>query len=312
MGKNIFLTEEQFKRYVKGVLLNEGLQFIKPQATAPQMDPKELAEKIKDWAADDDVRYSLKDVFLDKNTPAGVDVNTPMTFEEAGNVLGYGSPRGQIKSIISRAKANLVGEGNTKIAKEMKAKGRGHLIKKTGETSAEHMQRGVVGKKAKEEIAKKFSYQDRDAQFRNSLKELVSNGDPEEKLEHSHLNPQDIANEDGFQSLANFCYNEGITCTENGEVYIPIKMDIAKIKSLILNIDSPYYGLKASEVMSKLPSRVLVNCLAKDPYMYPKVIKMDRFVKSGIVSPPIYKFVGLGGENKSGVLCMFYVPESMR
>lgn len=312
MGKNIILTEEQFKRYVKGVLLNEGLQFIKPNASQPAMEPKELAKKIKDWAGDDDVKYTLKDVFLDKKVPENVDVNTPMTFEAAGHALGYGSPMMQISSIIARAKANLVGEGNTKIAKQRKAEGRGFALKKSDESELKHQQRCVVGKEAKQELEKKQGYVEQDAMFRKSLQDLIANGDPNGKLEHSNLNPQEISTEDSFQKLFQYCKDERITCTESGEVYVPIKINMAEIRQLILNVNSRYYGMKASDMISKLPYKVLLNCIAKDPYMYPKVIKMDRFVRTGIVTPPIYKFVGLGDKNMSGVLCWFYQPENYR
>ena len=287
MGKNIILTEEQFKQYIKGMLVNEGSMGDIGKKKMP-MTPTELGKKIKEWYDNDDIKYTLKEVFLDKVVPNGVDVNTPMTFAEAASSLGFADLYKALKVLSSRAKGNLVGPKGGKIAQRMIKQGKGFLLKDRDETSAEHKIRGVVGKEAKQEIAAKEGFKEQDKLFKDTLNDLITNGDPEGKLPHSQLTPEDM-NEPDYLELKQTCYDNLIQFTNNGEIYLPVKMNMTMVNKLVKDINSPFCGYKPSVAIQKVPSQHLPKFLVQAGEMG-KFRYLEKYINKGILTPPLCWF----------------------
>lgn len=306
MGKNIILSEGQFKQYVKSMLISEGMRFNKPVANTPEITKDELKEKIEDWI-DSGEECTMRELYLDQFANGyNIDIDTPMTYEEIENKYPGITP----KFLINNAISKLVGPQGGKIAKRMKEQGKGFLLKKPDETAAEHKKRGVVGKEAKEEIDRKEGYEAQDKLFKDSLKDIIANGDPNGKLPHITLTPED-KNEEEYQKLSQTCYDNLIPFTENGEIYLPAKMNMQMVNKLTKDIKSPQFGVKPSVAIQKVPSKYLMNFLIQAGELT-KITYLNKFIERGVLTQPKYHYVGLGGDNESGVVCMFYVPERDR
>ena len=311
MGKNILLTEGQFKQYVKITLLNERVDIaaIKqkiPQNQQPEITLEDLENRFNDWV-ENGTPYTLSQLGLDKFATGGCNnyrTDVPMTFEKINDDGGWTR-----KQLFNNAKSNLFGG---KIENRMKAAGRGYVIRGEGETAAEHMAKFEKDPQKKKRILRRGKKEAEDAEFRNRLVSAIKNGDPQNRLPHSQyqLTPKD-KREEGYLWLMETCKNnfKEDYVNENGEVYIPAKKNMKVINKEIMNINSRYYN-DLDGYMKSLNSKELMDNLI--PIDIQKMKWLNRLINNNILTPPSYEYVTFGNNIGSGVLFMYYVPEAGR
>lgn len=317
MGKNIILTEAQFKRYVKGMLLNEGGMGDFGKKKMP-MTPKELQEKILDWMSDEDIKYTLKEVFLDNDNMSEEEANTPMTFQEAGTRLGFTSPSSDVYKIIKRAKSNLRGPNGGVVARKMIEKGEGWKLRSKYETRAEHGLR-TASPENRQAVEKKYNAIEEDARFLATFKKCIADGDPKGKLQHNPLTLRYSQKmEERYQKVKEVCLNEGIIFTDNGEIYMPVKENTEAMNKLVYDVNNGFKDYNHTDSLKILSQMVnanppkatpddLMSCLnpASNAGQYEYV---KNYVDEGVLTKPQYDYVSFGPENCSGYIYMFYIP----